>query len=79
MAAQIINQTFAVGDRFEGMINGDILRVFDIHEPGTYSLPPYGIEYQLRQTMVYFVSELTGKKGGCDLKSAQRLLLRKVS
>ena len=78
MAAQIINQTFAVGDRFEGMVNGDILRVSDIHEPGTYSLP-YGGEYQLRQTMVYFVSELTGKKGGCDLRSAQSLLLRKVS
>ena len=74
----IINTAFAVGDRFEGMVNGEILRVDEVREPGLYTTQ-YGGQYRLRQTMVYFVSEKTGRKAGRDLRSAQRLLLRKVS
>lgn len=76
--AAIINEIFTVGERYEGLVNGDILRVTDIHEPGTYT-DQWGYPYELRFTTVWFESEITGKKGCRDLRSTQRLLLRKIS
>jgi len=76
--AEIINREFKVGDRFEGMVNGEILRVIEVREPGIYTTP-WGSPYKHRFTTVWFESEMTGKKAGRDLRSAQRLLLKKVS
>lgn len=75
---EIINHEFKVGDRFEGMVNGEILRVTDVREPGIYPTP-WGGQYEHRFTTVWFENETTGKRAGRDLRSAQRLLLQKVS
>ena len=74
----IINEAFTVGERYEGLVNGEIIRVTDIHEPGTYT-DRWGNPYELRFTTVWFESETTGRKACRDLRSAQRLLMKKVS
>lgn len=73
----IVNEQFEAGQRYAGMVNGEIFTISNIREAGKYKTKSGGV-YTVTQTLVEFRSEKTGDVYQLELESAKRLLLKAI-
>lgn len=75
--SKIINEEFHVGDSFIGLIDGSSLIVKGIGKDPSIFGTESGNTYQKKDIYVCFLNVETGKIEETNLKTAQRLLLRR--
>ena len=76
---KIINEKFEVGQQYKGQMNGAVLEVVKVQEPGVYHNEQWDYNYQIHRTLIHFRDTMTGKIHTCELDTAKRLLLTPLS
>ena len=75
--SKIINEIFNIGDTFTGIINGARFIVIKVGKDSDYYGTESGNLFQNKDIYVSFRDVDTGKINETNLKTAQRLLLRR--
>lgn len=76
--SKIMNETFNIGDRFRGMVNGNIFVVAFLSRKGDEVFTNTGGHWEEKSDSVIFVCENNGKRCKIGLEAAKRLLLERI-
>lgn len=76
--SEIKNETFNIGDRFRGLVNGDIFVVEALPKKGDEVRTPGGGRWFEKSDSVVFVSETDGRRSKVGLEMAKRLQLERI-
>lgn len=71
--SEIKNESFSIGDRFRGLVNGEILVVEALPKKGDEIRSPGGGRWFEKSDSVVFVSETDGRRSKVGLEMAKRL------
>jgi len=74
---QIMNEKYSIGDTFTGIINSAKFTVIKVGKDSQYYGTESGNLYQNPEVYVSFRDTRTGRISQTNLKTAQRLLLRR--
>lgn len=75
---KIINDTFSIGDRFRGLVDGNIYTVGALPQKGDKVCTPSGGTWYEKSDSVVFIRELDGRRAKVGSEMAKRLLLERV-
>ena len=76
--SEIKNETFNIGDRFRGLVNGDIFVVESLPKKGDVVRTQSGGRGFENSDSVVFVWESDGKRSKVGLEMAKRLQLERI-
>lgn len=76
--SEIKNETFNIGDRFRGLVNGDIFVAESLPKKGDEVRTPSGGRWFEKSDSVVFVCESDGKRSKVGLEMAKRLQLERI-
>lgn len=81
MSFKIYNEDFEVGQKYRGMVNGEILTVVDVRVPGVDypMMAPSGTLYidRVQEKTIYF-EDSSGRVSKSGLETAKRLMLERI-
>ena len=76
---KIINEAFNIGDRFRGIVNGNIFVVESLIQKGDKIAAKSGGFWEAKSDSVVFICENDGKRCTIGLEAAKRLLLERLN